>query len=693
MFSNSKILIADDSELNRAILSDMLCSSYEIICASDGEEAIEILEKSVRDISLLLLDSSMPQVDGFDVLKVMNDRHWIEEVPVLMVIAEKDGDLIDRAYKHGVTDFIIRPFDQTLVRRRVENTMLLHSKQERLVEIVSDQISKKDNQSRIAADIITKAFQSVSGESDMHMVRIHYLTEFLLRELMRTSDKYALTENDISLAATAAEFHDIGKTAIDSHILNKPGKLTEREFETVKSHPVIGSEMLDELRDENDDPLLTEAYSICRWHHERWDGNGYPDGLSGEEIPLSAQVVAIADVYDALTSDREDREAFSHGEAVEMILNGNCGAFDPVLLRCFESISKGLDKRLARRAAQARDIEEARKLKLVRDSLHAGGRFSPERSVQLIENEREKHRLYSALTKEIEFEYTVSPNQLKVSEYGAKRLGLDELVSDPMESDTIRSLISEVDYERLITSVNNATADNPTISMECIVNCKKGARWNSIVIQTLWSAEEPRQFTGVIGKSIDINDYQLRQEELEKRAAHDPLTGLFNHRSAKKRIVEYMENDPRAKYALAIFDLDYFKHANDNYGHSFGDETLKDFAHRLKNSIRAGDIAARVGGDEFLLFIQVKAELEPIIKRIHSSLMGQFKQFTISVSMGVAETEKVGMDYQTLFDAADQALYYAKNNGKGRYCFYDENIKNNSSLISPIESDGAVERR
>lgn len=501
--------------MNRAILSDMLGKRYEIICASDGDEAIEILEKSAQDISLLLLDSSMPAVDGFGVLRIMNDRRWIDDIPVLMTIAEKDGEIIDRAIELGVTDFIIRPFDEALIWRRVENTLLLNSRQDKLVEIVSDRLCK---------------IQSLSGKR---------------------------------------------------------------------------------------------------------------------------------------------------------------GLFDPVFLRWLENIYNGQGPRGESFAVESSDTDEDMLVRLVKDGFFAERRSLPDRSVQLIEKEREKYRFFSALTQEIEFEYTASPSRLRISEYGAKRLGLDELIPAPTKNSAVRSVIGEEDFERLIACISSATPDAPTVNMECIINGKGLPRWHRIIVQTLWSAEEPRRFTGAIGKTIDINDFYIKREELENRASRDSLTGMLNHASARKKIIDCMENEPQAKYALVIFDLDSFKCANDNYGHSFGDETLKHIAKKLKKSIRAGDIAARVGGDEFLIFIQYKAKPEPIIKRIHGSLMGEFEQFTVSVSMGVAETEKVGEDYQTLFDAADRALYYAKRDGKGIYCFYDESMTDVFSDRTPIESDRA----
>lgn len=271
-----KILIVDDSEMNRAILADMLDDEYEIIEAENGVEAVSVLQNHVMEISLVLLDVVMPYMDGFEVLITMKQRRWIEDTPVIMISAERGSTQIEKAYELGVTDFITRPFDTLIVRRRVVNTILLYDKQKKLIDMLADQIYEKEKRSSMMVDILSHIVEFRNGESGRHIVNVRTLSEVLLRHLMRKTDKYQLSQAEISLISTASAFHDIGKIAINEDILNKPGKLTKEEFEIMKTHAAIGGDMLKNLPDYKNEPLVKAAYEICRWHHERYDGKGYP---------------------------------------------------------------------------------------------------------------------------------------------------------------------------------------------------------------------------------------------------------------------------------------------------------------------------------------------------------------------------------------------------------------------------------
>lgn len=341
-------MIADDSEMNRAILSDILKEEYEIIEAENGAQAVMLLQQHGLTISLVLLDFVMPKLNGFDVLKVMNQRNWIADIPVIMISAQSEAFYIERAYELGVTDFISRPFDALIVYRRVANTILLYAKQKKLTGLVARQIYEKEKQSGLMVDILSHIVEFRNGESGLHVVHIRILTELLLKQYALHARGNSLSNMDISLMATASALHDIGKIAISSEILNKPGKLTQEEFRVMQSHTLIGAEMLKELPVHQDNPLVKIAYAICRSHHERYDGNGYPDGLKGDAIPLPAQVVALADVYDALTSERVYKKAYSHETAIQMILDGQCGAFNPLLLKCLTEIADAIPMELNR---------------------------------------------------------------------------------------------------------------------------------------------------------------------------------------------------------------------------------------------------------------------------------------------------------------------------------------------------------
>ncbi|MEE0022794.1 diguanylate cyclase [Ruminococcus sp.] len=340
------ILIVDDSEMNRAILAEMLGRDYIIHEAENGEEALQILRQYGTAISLVLLDIPMPVMDGFGVLQHMAEEYWIKDIPVIMISSDDSAEAVKKAYEMGVSDYISRPFDAQVVYRRVSNTIKLYARQHRLITMLSEQVREKDKNNSMMVSILSQIVEFRNGESGIHVVHIKQLTKMLLEQLQRKDTTYTVTSSDLLLIPLAAALHDIGKIGIDEKILNKPGKLTREEFEIMKTHTVIGADMLESLTLYQEEPLVRIAHDICRWHHERFDGKGYPDGLKGDNIPLSAQVVSLADVYDALVSERVYKKAFSHEKAIQMILNGECGTFNPVLLECLLDIQRQLKQML-----------------------------------------------------------------------------------------------------------------------------------------------------------------------------------------------------------------------------------------------------------------------------------------------------------------------------------------------------------
>ena len=337
-----QILIVDDSQINCEILAEILKDEYRILEAANGEECINLLKQYGTGIALLLLDINMPVMDGFEVLDLMNRKHWIEDIPVIMISSEDSASYVRRAYEMGASDYISRPFDVQAVHQRVSNTIKLYAKQRRLISLVTDQIREKEKNNQMMISILSQIVEFRNSESGSHVLHINIITGMLLERLMQKTDQYRLQWSDQFLITTASALHDIGKIGIDEKILNKPGKLTKEEFEIMKTHTLIGASMLKSIEMYQNEKLLQVAYQICRWHHERYDGKGYPDGLKGEEIPISAQVVAIADVYDALVGKRVYKKAFSHETAIHMILNGECGAFNPLLLECLTDIQNRL---------------------------------------------------------------------------------------------------------------------------------------------------------------------------------------------------------------------------------------------------------------------------------------------------------------------------------------------------------------
>ena len=286
----------------------------------------------------------MPEMDGFEVLAYINKYHWNDTFAVIMISADDSPANIKRAYDLGAFDYISRPFDSTIVQRRISNTMFLYARQQRLEKIIAEQFHEQENNNRLMISILSHIVEFRNGESGLHVLHVNTITKYLLKQLVQCTDQYPLSKAEISLISTASALHDIGKISISDEILNKPGRLTAEEFEVMKTHSMVGANMLLDLPIEQQEaPLVKVASEICRWHHERYDGKGYPDGLVGEKIPIAAQVVALADVYDALTSERCSKNAYSHNDALKMILDGQCGALNPTLLSCIQEIADTLE--------------------------------------------------------------------------------------------------------------------------------------------------------------------------------------------------------------------------------------------------------------------------------------------------------------------------------------------------------------
>lgn len=508
-----KILIVDDSEMNRDILADMLGENYDIIEAEDGVQAIAKLQKMHSSIALVLLDIVMPQMDGFGVLNEMNRNHWIDDIPVIMVSAETETDQVERAYALGVTDFIMRPFDTYIVRHRVVNTLLLYGKQKQLIGMVEQQLYEKEKNSSMMVDILSHIVEFRNGESGLHVLHVRTITDFLLRKIKLVTDRYPLTWEDISLISTASALHDIGKIGIDEKILNSPKRLTKEEFEIMKMHTTIGARMLKEMALYQEDPLVKTAYEICRWHHERYDGRGYPDGLVGDEIPISAQVVALADVYDALTSVRVYKASYDHDTAVQMILNGECGSFNPLLLECLRENSDGLRKMLEEDVAGDMSRREIQSFADAALSSKSSG--VSERMMRMLHYERMKNNFFSTKSEEIRFEYTMSSHILTLSTPSAQKLGLDEVILDPDNDENLQAVVEEIDWEEIAQFLNQTTPEESELRFECKFKCDGQFRWHRVIIQTVWTADEPPQCEGALGKAIDIHETRMEMENLK----------------------------------------------------------------------------------------------------------------------------------------------------------------------------------
>ena len=522
--------------LNRALLADMIGDAYRIIEAEDGKQAVAALQKEGAGISLVLLDYVMPQMNGFDVLEVMNKNGWIKDIPVIMVSAESDAAYIERAYELGVTDFINRPYDVNIVRRRVMNTLMLYQKQRTLMGMVADQVYEREKSNNLMVYILSHIVEFRNGESGMHVLNVQAMTEMILTQLMRLTDQYPLTTEDISLITMASSLHDIGKIAIPEEILNKPGRFTDEEFAIMKTHSAVGSDMLDDLELYKDEKLVKVARDICRWHHERWDGRGYPDGLVGDDIPISAQVVALADVYDALTSRRVYKPPFSHEEALRMIREGECGAFNPLILECLTAVAGDLEKRL-NHGITGREIS-IDSLHLSEATLDNGDAEASSRTLELLDYERMKYHFFASMSNEVQFEFTEEPPMIVLSDWSDHKLDLPEIIMDPYNDEAFCATFGQENLQKLSRLLRATTIDDPVVDMEMEATVGGETRWFHVLARALWSGPSDPVYLGSIGKLIDIDDRQAELIDLQFKAYHDPLTEVVNGAFARKVIAE-----------------------------------------------------------------------------------------------------------------------------------------------------------
>ena len=528
VITKQKILIADDSEMNRELLAAILEEEYDIIQVNDGVQAVDCLQRQAEEISLLLLDIVMPHMDGFEVLSYMNKEHWIDAIPVVIISSENSPIYIKRGYDLGATDFIGKPFDANMVLRRSANAILLGAKQRRMTSIVSNQIYEREKSSKLMINILSHIVEFRNGESGLHVLHIQTITEMLLRQLVqKENNRYALSKEQIRMITTASALHDIGKISIPDEILNKPGRLTAEEFAVIKGHSMAGANMLSELPlDQKEEPLVKTAYEICRWHHERYDGGGYPDGLKGEEIPLSAQVVALADVYDALTSERCYKDAYSHEKAIEMILAGQCGAFNPLMLECLLDISSSLKKKMG---YKSKERYEQTDLSDIASRFHDFEMDSSEKIVQQLEFERMRYNFLAEGSRNIVFTYTISPPLLTFNQAGCKRSGITEPSFSPLQSGVLKDLVEEQSLKRLIRKITQATRETPDVTSNLLLTDGKNPCHYRCECRVIWTDGAEKGYTGVVGKLTDITDDYMVMENVREEG----LKVLEKDRSAE----------------------------------------------------------------------------------------------------------------------------------------------------------------
>lgn len=691
MEPKQKILIVDDSEINRAMLKEILGEGYEYLEAENGLRAIEILRRRT-DIALVLLDLIMPEMDGFDVLRVMQCYAWQEEIPVIVISAAEDNRSVERAYDMGVADYIRRPFERVMVLRRVKNALMLYAKQKRLTRLVTDQVYEKEHNGVLMISILSHVVEFRNSESGQHVLHIRTLTGLLLHQLAQKTDRYQLDESDISLISTASALHDIGKIMIPEEILNKPGRLTEEEYATIKTHTTEGARILKELAIGQDEPLVKVAHAICRWHHERWDGGGYPDRLKGDEIPIAAQVVALADVYDALTSERCYKQSYSHEKAVDMILHGECGSFNPLLMECLKESSELLRTELQRSEYDRGFRHETRRLS--EEILHREALPREDRAQRLLDLERERTAFYAEQRGGIQFDYDIlSGSVTVVNRYedpvnrtqkldfdkgmgltflsGKDRRKLLDAIADATPEALLERLKGIFDIVRLVdpesTKVLSLGKDGRLTEMPgtCHMVWNKSGRCENCISSKALARKESlnkiefkddqayfvmAKYVEVGGRGcvlemvsklsdgrwLDMGGRRMlldRGSNFDRSAFVDSLTGAYSRQYFECFLAESEQVE-----GVVMIDVDHFKEVNDRFGHLVGDKALQSVAQSILSNLRQTDVLVRYGGDEFLLLVPHIRPGEHVIQRVReaaaSARVEGYPELELSASVG-----------------------------------------------------------
>ena len=493
MDERQKILIVDDSKFNRDILKEILGETYNYLEAENGNQAIQMIGDN-PGLDLMLLDIYMPQMDGFEVLKYMKQSQCMDETPVIIISSEESVETMRNAYEMGITDYITRPFDSVVVRKRVQNTLELYANQKHLINVVYDQIYEKEENNNIMIRILSNVLGSRNKESKEHILHIRTTTEMMLRKLVKTTDAYSLTETDISIITTASSLHDIGKIHIPEEILNKQGRLTDEEYEIMKTHTVIGASMIREMQFLQDNPLVHTAWEICRWHHERWDGKGYPDGLKGEEIPISAQVVSIVDAYDALVNERSYKEAFDHDTAMKMILDGQCGQFHPILLKCLKQLSPQLSQMLGNERDDNAYYYEVQRLsnEILREKSLPNQNYSQ----NVIKILQEKIDFFKANSGRNSIDYNAISGQLTILN---EKQQIVCQRNNP-KFDLLQEFgVSKEDIQHIQVLLHQTSVQNKEISVHINAKVENYSQMYKLKLHTLWTPLKKDGYIGIIG--------------------------------------------------------------------------------------------------------------------------------------------------------------------------------------------------
>lgn len=677
--SRKKLLIVDNTGKNKILLGELFSPDYEMIEVNDNVKAIEVLRNNGCELAAVFLSIVMPVIESLDFLEYLNKEKMVDKIPVFLIFEDTTTDVMSKGFHLGAADIIEQSVSPVIIKRRVESVIELFQHRNHLDTLVEQQTNASQellHTKNSVIETLSTVIEFRSEESNRHVKQIQQMTKMLLMEIVKQNPQYQLSLEDISIMSQAAAMHDLGKICIPDTILNKPCKLTPEEFQVMQTHTIRGCDILNHVVIAGEQQLIQYSYEICRYHHERWDGQGYPDGLREDEIPISAQVVSIVDVYDALVSKRVYKEAFSHEKALQIIEKERGRAFNPMLVACFMQIAQQIRAEVYA-SKEGTSVVQSQAFgtsdcAFVSDSIE-----TKERNIHLLNLENERFHILSKLSNEIIFEYDRRNNSIEFSKNFQDVFGESYQISDALKFWKMTQMIDKDDKKWINLALRKVTAEAPTHRLEAKLKDASGNEmWFEIYINTLWEKSDAKSWNRCIGKITDIHELKSESIYWQRCAMHDALTGLYNKEAIKIKICQWIDESDTEELALLFIDIDNYKMINDTYGHDIGDLVLENFAVALKRQFQANTSIGRIGGDEFLIAIKGKENIEHLTEKLHR-VYDVFKEITIprlnksiSASIGISLYPKDGEDYATLFKKADQALYHSKKNGKNQFQFF-----------------------
>lgn len=638
------ILIADDSRINRSLLIDILSDYYNTIEAENGREVLSKLKQEQKKISLVLLDILMPEMDGFEVLEEMKKHTWGKDIPVIIISSETSVKSIRKGFEYGVSDYINKPFDHEIVLQRVQNTIMLHEKLDKLKQTITQQMLETEKNNTLMVDILSSIVEFRNGESGLHVIRIRIITEILLEEIAYWFPKYKITKDKISLISNAAALHDIGKISIAEEILNKPGRLSTDEFEIMKKHTIIGDEMLTNIKFGQQESLINYSREICRWHHERWDGKGYPDGLKEMQIPISAQIVALADVYDALVSERVYKKTICHEEAVKMILNGECGVFNPDLIKCFKQVSSHLLQDIEEHSLKQERIFNLYNIMYDKPEVDD----IAERTMVFKEKERIKYLTLASISSEVSFDYEIDSDTITFYGRHEEEFGIPKKISNCQnnlkkynffDKKTIeiitRKVLQNSNHNQLIKEIINLKAVNGKINEY------------ELVIKLIYYHDSVYGVIGRISKVVKAASKELNLEGIEYCSYQNDL---YNQVTGEFLVSRDLIFTKPINAAVIFFKIE--KRENENTDLNL----LKLISTKINNKLLNDEIVAGLDDLEIMVYLKEDSQkllvdkYQGICKLVIDTLNGNYK-----LKKGMAFYPQDGISCHQLLNYAKKA--------------------------------------